>query len=31
LTFDCAAERASDSDSGRSRVATIDRQRILAE
>jgi hypothetical protein len=31
LTFDHAAEKASDSDNGRSQVATIDRQRTPAE
>jgi hypothetical protein len=31
LTFDHAAEKVSDGDSGRSRVATIARQRIPAE
>jgi len=31
LTFDHAAEKASDGDSGRSRVVTIGRQRIRAE
>jgi hypothetical protein len=31
LTFDHAAEKAGDSDSSRSRLATIARQRIPAE